>query len=100
MKKLLALSIFCLSVTVGFASTHTNTKPEIENHNLTDQKSQKQSSDKKVKYDFSLFKFITPAKQNTESDTLKLDKKTPKDKAFSGETTEIYEKPRCFLMFS
>jgi len=100
MKKLLAFSVFCLSVSIGFASTHTNTKPEIEIHSTTDQKSQKQSTDKQEKYDFSLFKFITPVKQETESDTMNLEKKTPKEKAYSGETTEVYEKPRCFLMFS
>ncbi|MAY82969.1 MAG: hypothetical protein CMP59_02450 [Flavobacteriales bacterium] len=100
MKKLLALSIFCLCVSVGFASTNTNTKPILDNNGTADQKSQKESSEKKAKYDFSLFKFITPAKQNSESDTLKIEKETPKDKPFSGETTELYEKPRCFLMFS
>jgi hypothetical protein len=100
MKKLILLSILCLGISLGYASNNANTKPIIEGHHPTDQKSQKTEKQKRVKYDFSLFKFITPKTENAESDTLKFEKKTPKYRGLGDELSEVYEKPRCFLMFS
>ena len=100
MKKFVILSALCFCVSVGFASTHTNIKPNLDGRSVTDQKSQEEKKDKKAKYDFSLFKFIMPNVNHSESDTLKIEKKLPKQKGTSGELSELYEKPRCFLMFS
>jgi len=100
MKKLLTLIALCCCFSIGFASTISNTKPNIDHNRITDQKSQKEKKAKKTKYDFSLFKFIIPQNQNTESDSVKVEKEISKQKRLSEEISELYEKPRSFLMFS
>lgn len=98
MKKL--FSLLSLIILFSVAASASNTKPITSNHNLSDQKQGKTKAEKKEKYDFSLFKFITPAAKS-EGDTLKESIDKPRKKAeFNEETTELYESPRCFLMFS
>lgn len=101
MKKLLSLLALTLLLSLGIYAS--NTKP-ISNAHISDVNGQKQSKGKvenKVKYDFSLFKFITPSNTKNESDTLTpVNQNVKKKEVFNTETTELYEKPRTFLMFS
>lgn len=100
MKKLLSLLALSMCISASIAST--NTKPNHNSNNLSEQNSQKKKIQKQNKYDFSLFKFITPANQNSESDSLKHENDNPPKvkEDFREETTVLYESPRCFLMFS
>ena len=98
MKKL--FSLLSLIILFSVAASASNTKPIANNNNLADQKQVKTKTEKNEKYDFSLFKFITPSTKS-EGDTLKESIDKPRKKAeFNDETTELYESPRCFLMFS
>lgn len=100
MKKILLLSslsfIFIVSATAG------NTKVRSEgNQQIIDQKSNSQDKKKKSSYDFCLFKFITPAKIENQSDSLRpATKATKEESTFREETSMLHEKPLCFLTFS
>ncbi len=103
MKKSIGLLSFILLFAV--AASASNTKPNSDgvtnNNNIEQQKQNKAKAEKKDKYDFSLFKFITPQKSESQQDTLKVPTEQLKHKnKFNGETTILYEKPRAFLMFS
>ena len=99
MKKLLAL--FALSIFTFGSYAITNTTPKQNTNNLSEQDPQKNKVQKQSHYDFSLFKFITPQKELSPKDSLKKAVESPKkQKEFREETTQLYESPRCFLMFS
>ena len=94
MKKLFFTILFAFGfMLVGFASQN-----QAQQKQIAQQKNSESSSEKSKKYDFSLFKFVTPDKE--KQDTTKQIEEFIPQKNKRDETTYIYEKPRCFLMFS
>ncbi|MEQ8625857.1 MAG: hypothetical protein RJQ00_01405 [Vicingaceae bacterium] len=94
MKKLFFTIVFAFGfMLVGFASQNQTQQKQI-----AQKENEQSSSEKSKKYDFSLFKFITPDSEKQDTTKHKEDlllKESKRD-----ETTYIYENPRCFLMFS
>ena len=103
MKKLIGLFSLILLFAIGASATNSkpNNNAHSNNNGVEQQKQDKTKNQKKEKYDFSLFKFITPSKSENKQDTLLPSNESLKHKnKFNGETTILYEKPRDFLMFS
>jgi hypothetical protein len=100
MKKLVGL--LSLLFLFSLATVASNSKPNTNPHSklVQQEKQDKTKSTQKHKYDFSLFKFISPIKTNHQNDSLKIDIQDNKTKKRFDETTILYEKPRAFLMFS
>ncbi len=97
MKKIILTSVFSLSFClVSLAGTTKIIKATHKNIDQEEKKSQKQ----KEKYDFSLFKFIAPEKQNIKPDTIKSNTDFLKIPKKNEEVILRYEKDRAFLMFS
>ena len=97
MKKVILTSIFSLSFClVSLAGT---TKIIKVTHKDLDQEEKKVQAQKE-KYDFSLFKFIAPEKQNNQVDTIKSNTEFLKVPKKDEEVILRYEKARVFLMFS
>ncbi len=93
MKKTILLSFLVGGLYVSaLAGVHENNKA----HNNPETDQENKISKKQQKYDFSLFKFISPTKQ-TKKDTVD-HKKKPVIEKRKEEIT--YEKPRDFLRFS
>ena len=94
MKKLFFTILFAFGfMLVGFASQN-HAKQKI----IAQKENNKSTLESSKKYDFSLFKFVTPKKK--VQDTTRQKKNLIQKESKSDETTYIYENPRCFLMFS
>ncbi len=100
MKKLLGFYMvfgFCFACNV--ASAKSNETINVDNHNTdpkTQQEQNKVEKKKPTKYDFSLFRFLTPnSTQKVDSTNLKA---KPKNEALKDET--VYVKPLSFFKFS
>ena len=78
---------------VGFASQNQTLQKQI-----AQQKDGKSASENTKKYDFSLFKFVSPDKE--KQDSTKQEENLLLKESKRDETTYNYENPRCFLMFS
>jgi hypothetical protein len=97
MKKIVLTSVFSLSFClISLAGT---TKIIKANHKNMDQEVKK-AQPKNEKYDFSLFKFIAPEKQNIKADSIKSNTDFLKVPKKDEEVILRYEKARAFLMFS
>ena len=104
MKKLFAILTFSVLLPIGLsANNNTNTGPNNSAGNLDNgQNPNKSKVEKKEKYDFSLFKFTSPSKTETKTDSVKQDVPAVEKKSeFNEATTDVFhDSPRCFLMFS
>jgi hypothetical protein len=101
MKKIIVSLISCFFMSAFVMATNNRAAAALNlEPQQTEQKNTKSGSEvPKEKYDYSLFKFLSPAKSQ-EQDTLKklpLEERTP---VRTEETTYDYERPRAFLMFS
>jgi len=94
-------SVLTIALGLGiYTASLANNVPDNNGVGNGDQKEKVEQAKKTKKYDFSLFKFVSPSK-NEQKDTTntKIQKKKIDTDALK-ETTFHYEKPRSFLMFS
>jgi hypothetical protein len=99
MKKLSILTLvlgFTFTINVASANSIDNSNTKATDPQ-TEQKSTKIQKEKPTKYDFSLFKFLTPSSINQKKDSLSSPVKQPGDKS-KDET--VYENPLAFFKFS
>lgn len=96
MKKALfsfALIICCYGY--GFATNKINIQVQQQ-----DSKVKAESKKKVERYDFSLFKFLTPKKTTIKKDTTNLSKEQINNHRLDEKTTFHQEKPLVFFKFS
>jgi tRNA G10 N-methylase Trm11 len=99
---LFSLAIVALSFS-AYASTNNKAK-KTQSEITLEQKVQSKNKKENAKYDFSLFKFITPKKSTEQDSTIKSEESQNEVKReFENETTDLFDqgqKPRSFFKFS